>query len=64
LQVVISENKLLAEAGREKKSTRREDRPDKQNDNKNTTAKAEKQREIERKKRSGIHKNIARHRRQ
>jgi hypothetical protein len=61
---VISEKQLLAEAGREKKSTRREDRTEKQNDNTNTTAKAEEQREGERKKKSGIHKNVARHRRQ
>jgi hypothetical protein len=61
---VISEKQLLAEAGREKKSTRRKDRTDKKNDNTYTTAKAEEQREAERKKRSGIKKNVARHRRQ
>jgi hypothetical protein len=61
---VISEKQLPAEAGRGKKSTRREDRTDKQNDNTNTTAKAEEQREAERKNQSGIHKNEARHSRQ
>jgi hypothetical protein len=61
---VISKKQLLAEAGREKKSTRREDRRDKQNDNTNRTAKAEEQREVERKNKSGIHKNVARDRRQ
>jgi hypothetical protein len=61
---VISEKQLLAEAGRGKKSTRREDRTDKLNENTNTTSKAEEQREAERKNESGIHKNVARHRRQ
>jgi hypothetical protein len=62
--VVKSEKQLLAEAGREKKSTRREERRDEQNDNTNTTAKAEEQREDERKNRSEIHKNEAGHRHQ
>ena len=61
---MISEKQLLAEAGRGKNRTRREDRADKQNDNTNTTAKAEEQREAKRIERSGIHKNVARHRRQ
>jgi hypothetical protein len=55
---------LLTKEGREKKSTQREDRKDKQNDNTNTTAKAEEQREAKRKNKSGIHKNVAGHRRQ
>jgi hypothetical protein len=61
---VISEKQLLAEVGREKKCTRREDRTDKQNDNTNTTAKAEEQKEAERKNQRGIHKKVAGHRRQ
>jgi hypothetical protein len=61
---VKSEKQLLAEAGREKKSTRQEDRTDKQNDNPNTTRKAEEQRKAEVENPSGIHRNVARHRRQ
>jgi hypothetical protein len=61
---VISKKHLLAEAGREKKNTRRKDRTDKQNDNTNMTAKAEEQREAVRKNKSGIHKTVAGHRRQ
>jgi hypothetical protein len=63
-QVVISEKQLLAEAEREKKCTRRKDLTDKQKDSTNTTAKAEEQREAERKNQSGIHKNEAGNRRQ
>jgi hypothetical protein len=57
---VISEKQLLAEAGRDKKSTRREDRTDKQNDNTNTTAKAEEQKRADAQKRSWIHNDEAR----
>jgi hypothetical protein len=59
----VRSEKKLAEAGREKKSTHREDRTDKKNDNQNTTKKAEKQKEAEVKSRTKIQGDAAGRRR-
>jgi hypothetical protein len=61
---VRSEKQLIAEAGREKMRKRRDDRTNKQNDNKNTTEKAEEQREAEVENRSRILRKVARRPRQ
>jgi hypothetical protein len=51
---VISEKQLLAEAGREKKSTRRKERTDKQNDKPNVKKKQKSRKELTLKKEAGF----------